>query len=151
MFAFLGDIRFGTGNTFEGPTADSETLTNTFVLHEVVRGKKPVQDAGQDNDRRSISFFFDETFCDVGANEAKLRAAHASRSALPLIMGHAYAGKHYAVEKVTITKRKTARNGASIRIEGSLDLVEVPGGLASAYSAIASAAVAVLNPLLRRG
>lgn len=151
MYAFLGDIQFGTGNAFEGPTADSETLTNSFVLHEVVRGKKPVQDAGQDNDRRSISFFFDETFCDVPANEAKLRAAHARRSALPLIMGHAYAGKHYAVEKVRITKRKTTRNGVSVRIEGQLDLVEVSGGLTSFGTAIASAAIAVLNPLLRGG
>ena len=148
MFAWFGDIRFGVANVFEGPTSAEETLTNSFSTYDVVRGKKPVHDAGQDNDRRSFSFFFDETFCDVPAQEAKLRAAHASRSALPLVMGHVYLGQSFAVEKVSIKHIKTGRSGRSVRIEGTIELIEAPGG-AGGVQALASAAIAVLNPLLR--
>ena len=144
MDAKLGDIQMGVSNAMEGPTGSDETLANTINEHQVVRGKPPLQIAGPENDRRSLSFFFDETFCDVGAQDAKLRAAQATRTPLPLTLGQIYLRKHFVVEKVAISLRKMDRRGRPKLIEGQR------GGIGGLIGAAVSA-VASLNPLLRGG
>ena len=151
MDAKLGDIQMGVSNVMEGPTASEETLATTVNEHQVVRGKPPLQIAGQENDRRKLSFFFDETFCDVPAQDAKLRAAHLTRTPLPLTLGHIYLRKHFVVEKVHITLRKMDRRGRPARIEGKIDLIEGKRGRFGGLVGAAVSAVASLNPLLRSG
>ena len=152
-FAWLGDILLGA-DVMTGPVGSEEELCNTINEHMVVRGKPVLQDAGEENDRRTFRFFFDETFCDVGAQYAKLRAARASREALPLVNGNgAYLGKRYVVQRVRITHRKTSPSGAPVRIEGEIELIEAPGGSFTLGGVIgaATAALALINPLVRRG
>jgi len=152
-FAMLGDIIMGT-DVMTGPTGSEEDLGNTINEHQVVRGKPVLQDAGEENDRRTFRFFFDETFCDVAAQYAKLLAARASREALPLVHGDgAYLGKRYVVERVRITHRKATASGAPVRIEGEIELIEAPGGsfTLGGILGVATAAIALINPLVRRG
>ena len=146
----LGDITFGVSNVFEGPKDADESRKKTINAHNVVRGKKPLQSAGLENDRRSYAFFFDETFCDVSAQKAKLEAAHTSGNALPLTEGHIYSGKHFVVESLKIKFLKTDGSGRAVRLEGKISLIEgQASGLGSAIG-VAISAVAALNPLLRR-
>jgi len=152
-YALLGDIILGT-DVMTGPTGSEEELGNTINEHQVVRGKPVLQDAGEENDRRSFRFFFDETFCDVSAQYAKLRAARESRTALPLVHGNgAYLGKRYVVQSVRITHQKAAPDGRPVRIEGELELIEAPGASFSlgGIIGVATAAIALINPLVRRG
>ena len=152
FFMWLGDIMFGA-DVMTGPTGSDETLGNTINEHQVVRGKPVLQDAGEENDRRSFRFFFDETFCDPAAQYALLHAARASRSALPLVHGNgAYLGKHYVVKSVRITHRKTAASGRPVRIEGELELLEAPGlsFTLGGIIGLATAALALINPLVKR-
>ncbi len=152
-YAWLGDIILGT-DVMTGPVSSGEDLGNTINEHQVVRGKPVLQDAGQENDRRTFRFFFDETFCDVAAQYEKLRAARASREALPLVHGNgAYLGKRYVVQSVRITHKKATPSGAPVRIEGELELIEAPGGsfTLGGIIGVATAAIALINPLVRRG
>ena len=151
MDAKLGDIQMGVSNVMEGSTGSDETLAITVNEHQVVRGKPVLQIAGPENDRRSLTFFFDETFCDVGVQDAKLRAAHLTRTPLPLTLGHIYLRKHFVVEKVSIGLRKTDRRGRPVRIEGRIDLIEGRRGGIGGLIGAAVSAVATLNPLLRSG
>jgi len=152
-YAWLGDIILGI-DVMTGPVSSGEDLGNTINEHQVVRGKPVLQDAGQENDRRTFRFFFDETFCDVAAQYKKLRAARASRKALPLVHGNgAYLGKRYVVQSVRITHKKATPSGAPVRIEGELELIEAPSGsfTLGGIMGVATAAIALINPLVRRG
>lgn len=151
-FAWLGDILLGT-DVMTGPTGSEEELGNTINEHMVVRGKPVLQDAGEENDRRTFSFFFDETFCDPVAQYAKLRAVRASREALPLVHGNgAYLGNRYVVKSVRITHRKATPSGRPVRIEGEIELIEAPGSsfTLGGILGVATAAIALINPLVRR-
>ncbi len=152
-YAYLGDIILGI-DVMTGPTGSEEELGNTINEHRVVRGKPVLQDAGEENDKRSFRFFFDETFCDVAAQYARLRAARASREALPLVHGNgAYLGKRYVVQSVRITHQKATASGTPVRIEGEIELIEAPAGSFSlgGIIGVATAAIALINPLVRRG
>ena len=135
-----------------GPSGSEETLGNTFNEHAVLRGKPVPQDGGEELDRRSFSFFFDESFCDPQIEYFRLRAARSSRSVYPLVMGSGlYLGKHYAVENVDITHLKTTEGGRLVRLEASIDLLEVPhGALSIVGTGIAAIGRALFNPLTRR-
>lgn len=152
MFGFLGDIQFGVSNIMTGPTASEETLENTINEHPVVRGKPVPQDAGEELDRRSFDFFFDESFCDPQSEYDKLRGVRSSRSVLPLVMGNGtYLGKRYAVQSVDVNHLKTTEGGRLVRLEAHIELLEVPNGALSIGGVgLASIARALINPLLRR-
>ena len=152
MFVFLGDIRLGVGNIMTGPTGSDEQLDNTIEEHAVVRGKPIPQDAGEELDRRSFEFFFDESFCDPQAEYYRLRAARSSRSAMPLVMGNGgYLGKSYAVQSLSVTHLKTTEGGSLVRLEATIDLIEAPAGAFSIGGVgIAAIGRALINPLIRR-
>ena len=145
----LGDISFGS-DVLTGPTSFGEELTNSLPEHAVVRGKPVVQDTGEELDKRSFAFFFDETFCEPEAELAKLRAAHASRSALALVPASgAYRGKRFVVVSISPDIKKTRENGRVTRVSASMKLKEATGSAISG-PAIASLAIALVNPLTRR-
>lgn len=152
MFVFLGDFQLGTSNIMTGPTGSEEQLDNTIEEHAVVRGKPIPQDAGEELDRRSFSFFFDESFCDPQAEYYRLRAARSSRSAMPLVMANGgYLGKSYAVQSLSITHKKTTEGGSLVRLEANIDLIEAPTGAFSIGGVgIAAIGRALINPLIRR-
>lgn len=153
LFAHLGDLQLGVSNVMSGPTASDEQLENTLHEHKVVRGKPIPQDGGEELDRRSFSFFFDECFCDPQVEYIKLLAVRSSRSALPLVFGNgAYLGKRYWVKSVAVSRKKTTESGRLVRLEASIDLIEVPGGALSIGGVgLASAARALINPFTRKG
>lgn len=148
-YAWLGDIQLGV---LTGPTGSEEQLDNTINEHKVVRGKPVPQDGGEELDRRSFRFFFDETFCDPQAQYMMLLAARSSRSVMPLVFGNGtYLGKSYAVQSVNIGHKKTSKSGRVTRIEASIDLIEVPAGALSIGGVgLAALARALINPLTRR-
>lgn len=152
MFAYLGDIQLGVSSVMTGPTGSEETLDNTFNEHAVVRGKPIPQDAGEELDRRSFDFFFDESFCNPQEEYFKLLSARSSRSAMALVMGNgSYLGKSYAVQSVTITHQKTTQSGQLVRLEASIELLEIPSGALSIGGiGVASIARALINPLIRK-
>ena len=152
MYFWLGDIQFGTSNIMTGPVSDEETLDNTINEHPVVRGKPVPQRAGEELDRRSLSFFFDESFCDPQTQYDTLRAARSSGSVLPLVMGNGtYLGISYEIVGMSLPRLKTTEGGRLVRLEAHIDLLEVPrSALSIGGVGLASVARALINPLLRR-
>ncbi|SDQ17283.1 phage tail protein [Pseudovibrio sp. Tun.PSC04-5.I4] len=151
-FASLGSFQLGTTSVMTGPTAADETLANDFHEHKVVRGKPVPQRGGEALDRRSFSFFFDESFCSPEGEYARLVAAKISGAVMPFIPGGGgFFGKHYLIKQLKGTTHKTTEGGRIVRISVSIELVEVPGSALSVGGlGIAGAAVALLNPLLKR-
>ncbi|WP_310620883.1 phage tail protein [Flexibacterium corallicola] len=152
MFANLGPFKLGVSNVMQGPTAASETLSATINEHKVVRGKPVPQLGGQELDKRSFSFFFDESFCNPEAEYTKLKAAQALGTVMPLIFGFGgYGGKSYQIKSTQLTVKKTTEHGRVVRLEASISLVEVPNSVLSLLgSAVASTARALTNPLIKR-
>lgn len=158
MIALLGSIPLGV-NALTGPTGQSIDRQATFVQHPVTRGKPPLQEIGEENDIQDFDFFFSEEFCDPAAEIAKLEAAFALKTPLPLVLGNGvYLGKRYVVDGLSIKVRKTDRSGSPVRIEASIHLLEDPvaGGLFQLINSIARgrapavSRTAPSNPTVRR-
>lgn len=152
VFSLLGKIRIGDA-TWTGPTASDVTRKASLPEHEVARGKPQVQDTGDDLDRRTLEFFFDETFCDPLAEKAKLDAAFAGRTPLPLVGGDgAYDGVHWLIEEVSTQTLKTTPNGRVVRVKISAKMKEAPViSLQSLYSAVARAAAGAIAGAINLG
>lgn len=149
MFALLGNIRIGV-SAHTGPTASNEALKNDYAEHAVLEGKPVLQKMGEALDLRNLSFFFDETFCDPSAENAKLISAHKTQSPMALVMGLAsYAGKSFVVESTSIEHQKTTPSGQITRLEGKLRLKEASGGSALS-SGPARGLRALVNPFIQR-
>lgn len=148
IYALLGDIVIGDA-VWTGPTRASETRKAALAMHPVSRGKKPVQDHGDDNDTKSLEFFFDETFCDPQGELDKLNAAFASRSPLPLVAGDgSFDGVRWLIEDMSVDTLKTTPAGRPVRLRVKLKMIEVPmPSPQDVFSAIARASAAGLSPL----
>lgn len=152
VFSLLGKIRIGDA-TWTGPTALEEKRKASLPEHEVARGKPQVQDTGDDLDRRTLEFFFDETFCDPLAEKAKLEAAFAARTPMPFVGGDgAFSGVRWVIEEFSVHTLKTAPNGRVVRVKVSASLKEVPVvSLTGLYSAIARAAATAIGGVVNLG
>jgi hypothetical protein len=151
-FAYFGDLTLGVSSVMTGPTGASETLENSGHIHKTLRGKPVLQVAGEDLDKRSFSFFFDESFCEPEAEYEKLKTMRSNGEASSLIFGNgSYNGKKYWPKSVKITFQKTTEDGRIVRLEASIELWEVPGGsLSRGGVGVASLARAIINPLTKR-
>ncbi|PYE87382.1 phage tail protein [Phyllobacterium leguminum] len=139
MIYLLGSIPLGIA-PLTGPTAHSYERAATFAQHAPTRGKPVLQEIGEELDTQSFDFFFSEEFCDPGEELAKLEAAFALKSPLPLVLGNGvFNGKRYVVESLSVTVAKTDRGGSPVRIEASISLLEDPiaGGLFSLITSLA--------------
>ncbi|SNY91457.1 Phage P2 GpU [Cohaesibacter sp. ES.047] len=154
VYAYLGDFTLGQSNAMSGPKSDSQTWGNTIHEHKVVRGKPVPQYAGEELDKRTLEFFFDESFCDPQTEYARLKAARSSGSVMPFTSGHGdYDGTHYQITSISPVIEKTTSGGRIVRLSASIELLEVPSfalSLRSAVSAVATAASAIINPLTRK-
>lgn len=157
MIYLLGSIPLGV-DALTGPRAHSIERKATFAQHDTTRGKPALQEIGEELDTQSFDFFFSEEFCDVSSERAKLEAAFALKTPLPLTLGSGeYYGKRYVVDSLSITVVKTDRSGLPVRIEATIGLLEDPiaGGLLSLLtsfarsSAQAISSLASKNPLLK--
>lgn len=150
IFAMLGDVRIGDA-AWTGPNASKEGKKATLVEHKVARGKPPVQDMGDENDTKSLDFFFDETFCDAEAELSKLMAAFADRVPLTYVAGDgSFNGVRWLIEDLDVQTLKTTPYGRPVRMKVTAKLQEIPAdspltffaqiarAAASAISAIAS-------------
>lgn len=165
-FAYFGELAMGVPNVMTGPSAATEALENTAHEHKVLRGKPILQDGGEDLDKRSFSFFFDESFCDPQDAYETLKSVVRERKAAALVFGTSgYDGKKYWPKSVSVTLQKTTASGRIVRLEATLDLIEVADGAMSLGSGAgaggisdigllgagaASLARAILNPLTKR-
>lgn len=158
MIYLYGDIPLGTAPV-TGPVGHDFSMTNTFAQHAPTRGKPVLQDIGSELDVRNFEFFFDEAFCDVELEFAKLNAAFLLKTPQPLTLANGgYDGKHYVVETLSGRITKTDRHGKPVRIEATIGLLEDPllGGLFARLNAIAKARAsaislkAAVNPEVRR-
>lgn len=123
---WLGDIPLGS-NALTGPTGNSIELANTFAKYDVTRGKPVLHDIGSELDTQEFEFFFSEEFCNVAAEKAKLEAAHALKTPMPLVFANGvYLGKRYVVETLSMTIVKTNRSGGPVRVEATIGLLESP-------------------------
>ena len=135
------------------PTAASDEHANTFAQHDVARGKPVLQTIGEELDTLSFSFFFDEGFCDPGAEKTRLMAAWRSKSPGPLVIpGQLYAGGRFRVERLANTTEATTASGRLVRFSAEIDLIEDAGGAGiGLVSAVISVARAGLAASLRVG
>lgn len=151
MFALLGDIPLGVA-ALTGPTGSEVGRAVDYAEHPVVRGTPVLQDMGDALGTRRLDFFFDEGFCDVGAELDRLEAAIASRSPMTLALGDG-GGRplSYVVRSLAVTHRKTTPGGTVTRLEATIELVEAPIPVGLAFgSAPAVLARALVNPLTRK-
>lgn len=126
IYALLGDIVIGDA-VWTGPTAARETRKAALAELKVARGKPPLQDMGDENDAKTMEFFFDETFCDPGVEQARLEAAFADRAPLPLVTGDgAFEGVRWLIEEFDVATLKTTPAGRPVRLKISVKLKECP-------------------------
>ena len=146
IFALLGDIKIGDA-VWTGPTAASEKREAVLVEIEVARGKQPVQDMGDNNDTKSLSFFFDETFCDPETELAKLSAAFAARSPLAYVSGGgAFSGTRYLVKSLAVETLRSTPYGRPVRIAVNAELLEAGGlSLSALLAAVARAGATAIR------
>lgn len=158
MIILFGTIPLGV-DPLTGPVAHTIERTATFAQHDTTRGKPALQEIGDELDTQSFDFFFSEEFCDPAAELAKLEAAYALKSPLPLVLGNGfYIGKRYVVEFLSIGIVKTNMSGSPVRVEASIGLLEDPvaGGLFSLITSIARSRAparsgsAATNPQVRK-
>ena len=155
---FLGSIPFGS-NTMVGPTGENFNMRNTFAEYSVTRGKPVLHEIGEELDTQSLDFFFSEEFCSPASELAKLKAAFALKTPLPLVFGNGvYLNKRYVVDSLSgqILQRDTS--GGIVRVEASMGLRESPvSGLLGLISSIARGRAPAIrsrassNPNARRG
>lgn len=139
MIYLFGSIPLGIA-PLTGPTVHDIDRMATFAQHDTTRGKPALQEIGEELDTQNFEFFFSEEFCDPAAELAKLEAAFALKSPLPLVRGNGvYTGKRYVVETLSVRIVKTNRAGQPVRIEASIGLLEDPvaGGLFNLIMSIA--------------
>jgi phage protein U len=158
MIYWLGSIPLGIAGP-TGPVAHSVERMATFARHDTTRGKPALQEIGEELDTQTFDFFFSEEFCEPAAELARLEAAYALKSPLPLVLGNgAYFGKRYVVESLSTAIVKTDRCGSPVRVEATIGLLEDPvaGGLLSLITGIARgrapalATAASANPQVRK-
>lgn len=126
IFALLGSIRIGDA-VWTGPDAADEDRKAELVEHKVARGKPPVQDMGDDNDKKTLTFFFDETFCEPEAELAQLQAAFEMRMPLAYVGGDgSFRGVRWLVEELKVKTLKTTPYGRPVRMKVSLKMLECP-------------------------
>lgn len=153
QFATFGDIRMGYESHMTGPTSMSEGLSNSVHEHKVLRGKPIPQRAGEELDKLSFTFFFDESFCDPEVERQRLKSEHRSGVAKPFVTGDGgYDGKHFWITSLSNGIQKTTPSGRIVRFEAQISLLEVPKSAGQFRGAgIANVARAIFNPLLKRG
>lgn len=159
MSFLLGDINF-SDEALTGPTARGTSMATTIVQYPINRGKPVPHVVGDELTVKHFSFFFDETFCNVAFNKAKLEIAFATKSPLALVPGNGigFAGIRYIVENLDIEVLQENRSGQPVRIEGHISLLEDPlrGGLFNQLNiiargrAIARGGLAAVNAVVRR-
>lgn len=158
MIYLLGSIPFGIV-PLTGPVAHGIERLANFAQHATTRGKPALQEIGEELDTQSFTFFFSEEFCTPATELAKLEAAFALKSPLPLSLGNGgFSGKRYVIDSLSIGIIKTNRTGSPVRIEASMSLLEDPiaGGLFSLLTSIAKARAPALsgsatsNPQVRK-
>jgi len=123
---WFGSIPLGS-NALTGPVHQDIERQNTFAEYAVTRGKPVLHDIGAELDLQNFAFFFSEEFCNPASELAKLEAAFALKTPLPLMFGNGvYLNKRYVVESLSIGVVKTNRRGGVVRVEASIGLKESP-------------------------
>lgn len=150
MLGLFGDLVIGTDH-LTGPTADKETKSARFARHTPISGLSVLQDLGNDNGTKQLRFFFDETFCDVEEEKAKIEIAFQARVPMRLFFDlKGFEVGVYIIERLRIRHLKTSRIGRLVRAEMEVELIESPISTNGVLDAAASATRAALNPGLRR-
>ncbi|MUO78142.1 hypothetical protein GOZ78_08815 [Agrobacterium vitis] len=147
MIYLLGSIPLGI-DPVTAPLAQEFSFANTFAQHAPTRGKPVLQEIGEELDTRNFSFFFSEEFCDPADELAKLEAAFALKTPMPLVLGNgSFDGKRWVVESLSGRIIKTNRSGSPVRIEATIGLLEDPvtGGLFSLITSIAKSRAPALS------
>ncbi len=147
MFYLLGTIPLGIA-PLTGPVAHSIDHAATFAQHAVTRGKPVLQEIGEELDTQSFDFYFSEEFCTPSVELAKLKAAFAMKSPMPLVLGSGgFDGKRYVIDTLSYRVVKTSLSGAPIRIEATISLLEDPvaGGLTGLISSIVRSAASAVG------
>ncbi|WP_299773142.1 phage tail protein [uncultured Tateyamaria sp.] len=150
MLGLFGDSVIGTDH-LTGPTTDDEVKSARFARHTPLHGRSVLQDLGNDNGTKRLRFFFDETFCDVQVERAKIEAAFLLRVPMRLFLDlRGFEVGVYIIERLRIRNLKTTSRGRLVRVEIEVELVESPVRIDGVLDAAAGTARAALNPALRR-
>lgn len=150
MLGLFGGSVIGVDH-LTGPVSDEEEKAARFVRHEPVRGKPILQDLGDDAGTRTLSFFFDETFCSPETELAKIDAAFQSRSPMKLFFDlRGFQVSAWIIERYRMDRQKTAPSGRLVRVEIEADLIESSTDLSGLLGAAAGLVRAAINPGLRR-
>lgn len=147
-FALLGSIRIGDA-VWTGPDAADEERKAALVEHKVARGKLPVQDMGDDNDKKTLTFFFDETFCEPEAELAQLESAFEMRVPLAYVGGDgSFRGVRWLIEDLKVKTLKTTMSGRVVRMRVTLKMLECPApSPLTFFTQIARAAASALTAI----
>lgn len=154
---WLGSIPLGS-SALTGPVGQSIERQNTFAEYAVTRGKPVLHEIGEELDTQTFDFFFSEEFCDPETEKAKLDAAFAIKTPLPLISASGIRlRKRYVVDSLSTGVSQTDRSGRLVRFDATIGLKESPVtsllGLISSIvrdRAPAIAGRAGTNPTLKR-
>lgn len=144
LFGSFGRMKIGLGDLTE-PTSSSYSEESRIGSLEPVYGKEVDQDRGDKRTSRSLSFFFDEAFCNVESEIAKLTGARRNRSPIKLDYGRAYDGKSYIITSLSVNEQTLADDARIVRAEVTLELRESTGG------SLFGAALGIVAPLILRG
>ena len=144
LFGSFGRIKIGLGDLTE-PTSSSYSEESRIGSLEPVYGKEVDQDRGDKRTSRSLSFFFDEAFCNVENEIAKLTGARRNRSQIKLDYGRTYDGKSYIITSLSVNEQTLADDARIVRAEVTIELRESSGG------SLTGATARIVAPLIMRG
>ncbi len=153
MFGFLFSI-FGSMkieiNHLTGPKSSEYGEASRFAQQSPSYGKPISQDRGDELATRSLSFYFDQNFCDPESEISKLSNARKSRSVVRVDIGNRYDKHSYVIDKLKVTELETDDNGSPTRAEVTLDLIETKNKLSSLVG-LALGAVGSASPFAKKG
>jgi phage protein U len=124
MYAVLGLIEFQFLNGF---TSFERTSGAEFPEHALINRKPRLQFTGQKLDEIKIELLFHLDFCDPEKELARLNAALAAHSSLPLVFGNGNYAGDFVITDISARTKYSSGTGTVIAQEISATLKEYTG------------------------
>lgn len=124
MYAVLGEIEF---KVLAGFTSLEERLGSDYAEHALIGRKPKLQFVGEKLDEVRGSLRFHHTFCDPGAELARLEQEESKHEPLALVMGNGDHKGHFVITELVIVGKQHNSIGRELAVEVEVTLKQADG------------------------